>query len=953
MASAAHPEPIPEHLVIHGGQPLLERRGELAEIDATLDAALRGEGRALVVEGAAGVGKTQLLHAACRRAAERGLRVLHARGAVLEHEFSYGVARQLLEPVLAGPEPDLLHGAAARASVLFDDRVVAVPGRPDARFAVLHGLFWLAANLAERGPVLLAVDDLHWADPPSLDWLGYLARRLDGLPVAVVAAARPGELATEQPLLDAIVAEAAIVRPRPLSAEASQELLHELLADGADPDLCRACHEATGGNPLLLAELGRTIAAEDIHDAGEILAIGPRAIARRVEARLAQLPQEVTQLARAAAVLGDGCDVASATELAGLSQEAAGRASATLVGLEILRPVAQLEFVHPLVRACVYAGIGAVERRRRHADAAHVLSRSGAGLQHVAAHLLLAPPSGTASVVVTLRDAARHALGRGDSGAAVAYLRRALDEPPTPGERGGFLVELGAGEMLVDGPAAIDHLREALPLIDDPLARADAAEMLVRALLFAWRYDEGIELATRTIEGLGDEAPEQRRRLEAALLNATMFEPRLRELALRTAGHVRARPAADGLGAKMLAGLVACIDAHACVPAPEAIAWAERALAGGDLIREANGGSPLVITGIVLTAADPDRALPLFDAALEAALEQGSVFAFAAAMTYRSVAHLVRGDLSDAVADAERGLEAAEAHGLQAAPGFAAPNLANALIARGELDAAAAALERAGFGADVPDHFRSLWYRDSRAQLLLARGDTRRGLEATLDCGRAFEAVGGRNPAFMPWRSRAARALTTLGERPAEARRLAAEELELARVWGAPQPLGVALRAQAAVAGTTEPLLEAVAILEDSPARLEHAGALVDLGAMLRRARRPSDARDPLRRGLALADRCGATLLAARAHAELAATGARPRRLALSGPDSLTPSERRVAEMAAAGRTNREIAEALFVTSKTVETHLGHVYGKLDIGSRQALPDALRQAPTRADAGQR
>jgi DNA-binding CsgD family transcriptional regulator len=198
----------------------------------------------------------------------------------------------------------------------------------------------------------------------------------------------------------------------------------------------------------------------------------------------------------------------------------------------------------------------------------------------------------------------------------------------------------------------------------------------------------------------------------------------------------------------------------------------------------------------------------------------------------------------------------------------------------------------------------------------------------------------------MPWRSQAALALRELGDR-AEARRLAGEELDLARAWGAPRALGAALRVAGVVEGGADGLAllgEAVEVLADSPARLEQAKARTELGAALRRANRRSQAREQLRRALELATTCGAAPLAVRAESELLATGARPRRIALSGVESLTPSERRVAEMAAEGPTNREIAQALFVTAKTVEVHLSSVYRKLGISSRSQLSAALARA---------
>jgi DNA-binding CsgD family transcriptional regulator len=228
----------------------------------------------------------------------------------------------------------------------------------------------------------------------------------------------------------------------------------------------------------------------------------------------------------------------------------------------------------------------------------------------------------------------------------------------------------------------------------------------------------------------------------------------------------------------------------------------------------------------------------------------------------------------------------------------------------------------------------------------MLRGDLAGGLADLLDAGRRYDAVGSRNPAFIAWSSPAALALVALGRRD-EARELAEEELELARTWGAPRALGAALRAAGLVEGGESGLArleEAVQVLGESPAKLEHAKALTELGAALRRLNRRSAARDELRRAVELATICGASSLAARAETELLATGARPRRVALRGVASLTPSERRVAEMAAEGPTNQEIAQALFVTQRTVEVHLTSIYRKLDISSRSQLASALAQA---------
>jgi DNA-binding CsgD family transcriptional regulator len=357
-----------------------------------------------------------------------------------------------------------------------------------------------------------------------------------------------------------------------------------------------------------------------------------------------------------------------------------------------------------------------------------------------------------------------------------------------------------------------------------------------------------------------------------------------------------------------------------------------------------NGGAPFVQAALVLALADSDLALEIHEAGLATARRQGSVFGFAANKLFRGHALLLRGALAAAEADILEGLEASEAYGIGIAPAWAGAFLADAQLEQGKLAEAVATLERTGLGANPVDDAHAHWYLDSRVRLLLLRGEFGAALAAAYDAGRRFERVGGRNPAWMPWRSQAALALLGLDHDPARARALVSEELELARRWGAPRALGKALRAAGLVVGGDEGLAlleQAVAVLEGSPARLELARADADLGAALRRAGQRKGAREPLQRALELAHRCGATRIAERAREELVATGARPRRILRTGVDSLTPSELRVARMAAEGMANREIAQALYVTLRTVEVHLTHAYQKLGISSREALPAAL------------
>jgi DNA-binding CsgD family transcriptional regulator len=300
-----------------------------------------------------------------------------------------------------------------------------------------------------------------------------------------------------------------------------------------------------------------------------------------------------------------------------------------------------------------------------------------------------------------------------------------------------------------------------------------------------------------------------------------------------------------------------------------------------------------------------------------------------------------RGDLRAAELDARRTVEICKEHRTPLALAINLRWLFDVLLETGGYKEAQRELETAGFDGPLPDFWWFAPLRFVRARLRLTQGRTEEAIEelrARLNWREKS------NPANDPVASTLALALHSLDRDPREVERLLEWELEAGREWGTPRGVGIALRAQGLVEngdGGIELLTESVEVLRTSPARLELARSLTDLGAALRRANQRSDAREPLREALELATRCGATALADRALEELAATGAKPRRVMLSGVESLTPSEVRVARLAAGGMGNREIAQELFISVKTVETHLGSAYRKLDISSRQDLPEAL------------
>ena len=930
--------------------PLLEREAELGVLERLLDEAAEGHGSLLLLEGRPGIGKTRLIAAAHERAEQREARGLRAQASELELHFSHGIVRQLFEPPLARVpsevRAELLAGAAGLAAPLFGLELPSDAPQVDPSFGTLHGLFWLTANLADRNPLVLSVDDLHWCDPPSLRFLAYLRRRLEGLPILLVASLRSAEPGTGSPVLDELLADplATVLRPGPLTEEGVAALVRDQLDADPEPEFSATVHAETGGNPLLVRELLGAIRAERIEPSASgavrVMKLAPKSVGRLVLRRLSPLGERAAALVGSVAVLGDEAELGTAAELAGLSRDEAADAAESLRRLDIFRPGERLGFAHPVVRDAVYVSLHLPERERGHARAAELLAEHGAPAARVAAQLLATQPSAHPWRTRWLRAAARQALAQGAPDAAASYLRRALAEPPAGTERFGALLELGIAETRGNPERAIDHLSEALELTDDDHALADAAIALAKALFWVGRPVEAIEALERVEPRVaGDDVA---RVLEAELIFLGSYYPETYPQARARLRRLRREWCGDDVAGRQLLGLLASDAARSCGSPSEALELARAALAGGVLLREEPGAAFTVPASVLVYLDRFDEALAVYGDALERARRTGSAFLFVMISVLRSALLLRRGQLADAEADA-RAVEARPEYGTWAPP---ASLLAEVLIERGDSRAAAEAFDRTG-AEELPNAWEQCFSEHRRGRLRILQGRLREGVDDLLAAGERFRALGCVNPAHAAWRSEAALALDRLGERE-EALRLAHEELELARAWGAPRTLGKALRSAGLVEGGEGGLAlleEAVAVLSDSPAQLERARALTELGAALRRANRRAPAREPLADGLELAQRCGADALADRARDELVATGARPRRVARSGVDALTPSERRVAQLAAAGQTNREIAQRLFVTAKTVQTHLSHAYQKLDIRSRSQLPAALKPVP--------
>jgi DNA-binding CsgD family transcriptional regulator len=925
---------------------LLERDEQLERAAAAIARLRAGRGGVLVISGPAGIGKTALLESIVDDARADGINVLLARGVELERDLGHGVTRQLLDPALAAVDDAeraaLLEGAAALAAPVLGLTAPSAVPAADPEFAARHGLTWLLSGLADLRPVLVALDDAQWADPPALRWLAYLAQRLDQAPVMVLLTRRSAEPCAEEAALDAICAAGHELRLAPLSPVAVAELVRVRTGMSPDAELVARCVAASGGNPFLLDATLAALAEEGMSALGQPFAGAP-SVARTIMRRLARLPTDASKLARAVAVLGDGAELAIAASLAGMTISCAAQAADALVLADLFTVGENLSFTHGLVRDAVTADIGAHAMSAAHAHAAHVLRSFGAPPERIASHLLHAPAARDAHATEDLRAAARRSLAQGAPTTATTLLRRALAEPPPPAERGAVLLELGMTELASGAPGAADRLGEAIEALDDVTARTAAVQAQTIAFIGQNRVDDAADTIERFRPMLTNDADAL---LALDALRLTLPLTYVSRAAGRRDAAAQLRDAlrdADptAVGTRGTALLVAAFDAIEGRRSSEVRAAVYETWGDGDLLDELGPEHGFCVYSTVsLWIAGELSAMELIATQIaDRAAADGSVIGACHAWMLRAIARQRMGKLADAEADADLVLQSGSSPALSLARAIAQAVLASVEVERDNLPSAQGRLIDIDVASDViPTILTSV---TATARLAHALGDGPGEREALRRLQRLSPLLDFGTWSMCVWPADLSIALGP----SAEARDLADDALADACARGRPGEIGLALRAQALVEPgrpDIERLRVAATKLAGSELALVYARTLVDLGAALRRGGHRREARSPLAVGLERALGCGATALVERARIELQATGARPRRLATSGRDALTPSERRIALLAAEGRSNREIAQTLFVTGKTVETHLSHTYRKLDITGRAQLARELQ-----------
>ncbi len=944
--------------------PLVGRERELAAMDAVAADVLSGGPRVVQLEGSAGIGKSALLSTWWDRNAQ--FRVLRARCHPLEREFAFGAVRQLFKPLLAAVSDTdrarLLEGSAAATLRALDD--AAVPDPPpeaaSATAATLRELDALVSRLSRRQPLLLAVDALQWIDQPSLRWLVHFVGRADSdsLPVLIAVTTR----SAEGRRLDPLCAE--LVRPanchtlvvEPLDVDGVGQLVRTLWgAEEPDEAFCAACHAATGGHPLFVRALLHQAQRSGVKPTTEfrdrIPTVTLSTLGGEISHRLCQASDEVVALARALAFLGDRKPPELLAAYCATGRAVVQSAAEELRSLGLLRADGNPRFTHPVVRDTVLATLSPEELGVGHARAAQVSCLSGRPDEEVAAHLLAAGPVHGSWVLPALRRAATEALRRGAPETAVTYLRSALHQPLDESERARVLLELGTAASHYDAALAISCVTGALEGLTDEAARSDALGVLAYSLLLSRGSRTDLSSVDRKIAALserptpGTGAADRELALRMSALRSWMeFErPSV------TGPAPAPSPGADDdladrtAGERQLLAIRAFHALRAALPAPYVAALIERASV--NLPAFSHDLFPLhyFVAQTLLYLDELDTADRLNRHLTREISGRGMELLVSSLTVYRAVLALRRGNIAEALGAAQDAADHASPTGRLPYALTVDTIRIDALLAQGRVEAA----ERIAATHAVAGQTEVAWERPrflmSLAALRIAQGELRTGLSLLRESGHHCEALGTVSPAMSPWRSRAVAVHLALGD-PGAARALAEQELDLARRCRIPRALGVALRAAGTVTDGLrglDMLAEAVAVLRTTPARLELARACHDFGVALLRRDDKRGARGALRDGLDLAVGCGATALAARLEERLHLAGGRVARSGSQGIRGLTAGEERVCTLAAQGYSNKQIAELLVVSLRTVETHLTGAYRKLGITGRPQLAAAM------------
>ncbi|GHI10487.1 hypothetical protein AQI88_30960 [Streptomyces cellostaticus] len=918
--------------------PLVERTAELRALDFVLGQGFEGNGTAVLIEAPAGTGKSTLLAEAAALARMQEARVLRARCCPREARVPWAAVRQLLDPHLSDEDHSLLDGNQAVPPPTGHEG-----GTPPVdRF---HDLYLTLLRLSRRAPLALLVDDAQHADDLSQQWLAYLARRLHGVCIALAVATRTASGAPDGVLTAELVAcpEFPRLRPRPLSGQGTAHYLADRLGQALGEETAALCHRAAGGNPALLDAVAEALARTGTPPSQitqrQAAGVCDRALLRALPLLLNRHAPAVAAAATAVTALDRVADLPLLAHTAGIDLPAAEQAVTALEDAGLLPAGPPWQPTNAVITQALTAQADEHTLDKLRSRAAEALRDLGAGPTEIADLLLRTTPDGRHWRVQVLHEAARVAGERPDPPAARAYLRRALAEPPADSYRPELLTLLGITEVQLAPGSAVGHLRTALEGEEDIGVHAALVPHLAEALARTGRAKEAVALLDKLAGRIGEDDRETLYRLWAQGILVLLEETPHMADAWVAHANIADNVAGSSPGQRLLLAALALKTTLTGQCASTAAGFADRALARREPREEPALTAAFAATALLhadrLTDAAHCCDQLLGDDMHDQPAPLRSLF-----MAMRAkIAHRM-GDLASALTLSRQALALAPP-GQRYQP-YVTAQVINALIDLGETEQAEH-LCRTSHQGPAGNHWSWAVLYAARARTHHTHNRHHTALRELDACARQMHNGGYDNPALVPWRSHAALVHQRLGD-DETAMNLAEAELVLTRRWGSPRTIATSLRTigrlQTGPAAVTT-LSEAAALLQATPARHDLARTLTDLGEALHATDRGTEARTVLRQALDLADASGAAPLSERAYHALLATGARPRRKRQSGVKALTEREQRIAALAAGGMDNQAIATTLFVSRRTVEFHLTHVYRKLAIDGRADLSTAL------------
>ena len=931
--------------VAHSKFPLVDRNAILQEFEAIFSGSAPSPNGCLSIEGSWGMGRTALLNAACLSAQSAGCIVLRTRGGTGERPAPFGGLLHLIEDIAS------LRNANEEVVEQIHKVLDRLQREGERNFDALGAAFsGLVLSVRKLGFVVVAIDDADQVDDATMLTLEYFFHRLDDQQIWLLTTS-PARQSGAAPL----VIEELLVRQNvrhfeltALSREGVRLILSTQLNVEPERGFVDAVLEATSGRPEFVVELARACRDEHVTPddaaASQLDRLTVPRISRHVTVRLSHLGPAARDLVESFAVYGDLGNLTPVLRLADIDPDTSARAIDSLKHAGLLCPGPTLAFAAPIVQWAILRDVPSSRRSRLHSRCADLLERAGADEALVVSHLLSTEPAWSRDVAARLKVAGRRLLGQGQVPLAMKCLRRSLNESAVADQDASTWLDLADCEIELDLRTSLSSFQKALTLgIDDDEKVIKVALRLTRSLR---DWPELRAEGVGTLQSLSSRlnAVDTTLQLEFELgLTLLSGDPAQQNYGVARIGSLVAE-SDPGTTASRAARVFLDLLQFEGDPRVSAEGVVEVLVAAFKSDQMPVGGfaSEVILTRacrMLLNADEFARVDQILEMACWHARAVGDLAGEDDALRLVVLSKLWQGSLDEADEARRRHDELGACIPLRQLVGAS-----DLLIAHGRAEEAlvrygATELER------IVDPLDRACAHVERGRLYKALDRTDEALDECYRAKETAERAGIHNEILVAWRPLAARALASVG-RWDEAKELASGHLDAARAFGARRSLGAALRAMADSTQDNDDrvnwLIESVKVLDESPARLEMAGAMIDLGVALLERRDAETARTLFQQSATIALACRAERLAELANSHLRVLGSRPRQMDSSGMDSLTPAELRAVNLAAVNVTNRAIADKLFVNVKTIEGHLSKAYRKLGVTSRFELAEVIR-----------